>query len=378
MRPIRSDRLRRTMRPLNLAIIGTRGIPANYGGFETFAQELSTRLVRRGHRVTVYCRSHYCRWPERQFQGVDLTVLPAIRHKYLDTLSHTFLSTLHLLFKPFDAILVCNAANAIFCLLPRLAGKRVILNVDGIERKRKKWNALGRWYYDFSERIACLAPHVTVTDAICIQDYYRTRHRRETVMIPYGATPFAQPPGPVLQQLGVEPGSYFLYVSRLEPENNAALVIRIFEQVQTTRPLLIVGDAPYGRDYIHSLRQTKDPRIVFPGAIYGGGYRELVSNACCYVHATEVGGTHPALIENMAAGNLILYLDTPENREVTGGTGLPFSGAQIPEAVRLFQSVAENPASFQELRQRARERAAACFSWEAVTASYLQLFSPRG
>src|ERR1700690_4129580 len=122
---------------VRIAILGTRGIPANYGGFETFAEELSTRLAARGHQVTVYCREKYSK-PE--YRGVRLVYLPTIHHKYLNTLAHTLVSTLHLIFHRVDTALYCNAANALFTILPRMAGIPVALNVDGIERKRRKWN----------------------------------------------------------------------------------------------------------------------------------------------------------------------------------------------------------------------------------------------
>ena len=362
------------MRRLNIAIIGTRGIPANYGGFETFAQELSARLVQRGHDVSVYCRRHFFRHDRSEFRGVRLVVLPAIRHKYLDTVSHSFLSLLHSLFRPYDAVLVCNAANAAFCWLPRLRRRPVVLNVDGLERKRKKWNFLGRGYYRVSERIACLAASAVVTDAAAIQDYFRGRYRRETVMIPYGSEIAPQPAGETLARLGVSPGDYYLYVSRLEPENNAHRVVAMFERVRTPRPLLVVGDAPYGRDYIARLKETRDPRIHFPGAIYGDGYRELVSNARAYIHATEVGGTHPALVENMAAGNLVLCLDTPENREVLGPAGVFFPASPIEEAAARWQDIEDHPERHEPLRAAAAWRAKELYSWDKVTEAYLDLF----
>ncbi|MBN2431680.1 MAG: DUF1972 domain-containing protein [Acidobacteria bacterium] len=361
------------MKPLDIAILGTRGIPANYGGFETFAEELSIRLVRDGHRVVVYGRTHYVDTSRREYRGVRLVVLPALRHKYLDTVSHTFLSMLHVLFRRADVVLVCNAANALFCLLPRLTGKRVVLNVDGLERKRKKWNRLGRAFYRLSERLSCLFPHAVVTDAHTIQEYYEKRHGQPSVMIPYGADPTPCPPGTTLASLGLEANRYCLYVSRLEPENNAHLVVRLFEQLATPFPLVVVGDAPYSRDYIQSLKQTKDPRIRFPGAIYGEGYRELISNPFCYIHATEVGGTHPALIENMAQGNLIFFLDTPENLEVAGDCGIPFHGASATDVAR-FQSAFHDPAGVAHLRAAARQRALERYDWDRVAADYLSLF----
>src|SRR5271165_4088472 len=169
---------------MRIALLGTRGIPANYGGFETFAEELSSRLAARGHAVTVYCRERYS---QPAYRGVNLVYLPTIRHKYFDTLAHTFLSTLHLLFARADVALYCNAANALFTILPRLSGIPVALNVDGIERKRRKWNALAKAWYRMSERLSTILPNRIVTDAEAIRAYYLEHYRAGSVFIPYGA-----------------------------------------------------------------------------------------------------------------------------------------------------------------------------------------------
>jgi glycosyltransferase involved in cell wall biosynthesis len=277
---------------VKFAIVGTRGIPARYGGFETFAEELSTRLAARGHHVTVYCRQKY----ESPYRGVFLTFLPTIRHKYLDTITHSFLSTLHLLVHRHDAVLYCNAANAVFTWMPRVLGMAVALNVDGLERNRKKWNALAKAWYQMSEWLATWMPNIVVTDAAAIAEYYQERYHRSSTMISYGAEVGPVESTAVLDRLNLEPRKYFLYVSRMEPENNGLLVRESFERVDTPFKLALVGDAPYAAEYISKVRDTKDPRVVMPGAIYGDGYRELGSHCFAYIHATEVGGTHPALI----------------------------------------------------------------------------------
>jgi len=355
---------------VRFAILGTRGIPARYGGFETFAEELSTRLAARGHHVTVYCRERYS---EPMYRGVYLKTLPTIRHKYFDTLAHTFLSTLHLLTTKQDAALYCNAANAIFTWMPR-GGKHpvpVALNVDGLERNRKKWNRAARAWYRMSEWLATWMPDEVVTDARVIADYYRERYKRESSMIPYGAEIGAVQTKEVLGMLGLAPRQYFLYVSRMEPENNALLVREAFEQVDTSLKLALVGDAPYAPDYIRSVRNTSDPRIVIPGAIYGQGYRELGSHCFAYIHATEVGGTHPALIEAMGRGALTLYLDTPENAEVAGDAGIAFHHDNLTEV--LESVLAMNETERDEWRARATERVRSRYSWDAVTDQYEQL-----
>jgi glycosyltransferase involved in cell wall biosynthesis len=349
---------------MRVAIVGTRGIPARYGGFETFAEELSRRLAARGHHVTVYCRQRYS---SRVYEGVRLCYLPAVRHKYLETVTHTFLSTLHLVVRRADAALYCNAANALFTVLARAAGIPVALNVDGLERKRKKWNALGRSWYRLSERLSTVCPNQVVSDAAAIRDYYRRRYGKETVFIPYGAEVGRLKTTAALDRLGLQPRRYFLYVSRMEPENNALMVRQAFERVDTDLKLALVGDAPYAQDYIRRVRDTRDPRILIPGAIYGRGYHELLSHCFAYVHATEVGGTHPALIEAMGRGALTLYLLTEENREVAGEAGIPFTSDLADQMRRVLAMSEEEREAW---RARAASRVAERYSWEAVTTAY--------
>jgi glycosyltransferase involved in cell wall biosynthesis len=353
---------------MRIAILGIRGIPANYGGFETFAEELSVRLAERGHAVTVYCRERY---GQPVYRGVRLQYLPTIRHKYFDTIAHTSISTLHLLAHRADVALYCNGANAVFTILPRLFGMPVALNVDGLERKRKKWNRVAKAWYLISERLAALFPTEVVTDAHAIQEYYRQRYGKRSTFIPYGAETGKVESTEALAALGLEPGRYFLYVSRMEPENHALEVRQAFEGVRTDMKLALIGDAPYARDYIRQVRDTTDSRIAIPGAIYGQGYRELGSHCFAYIHATEVGGTHPALIEAMGRGALVLYRDTAENAEVAGDAGIPFRD-DLREKIELALAMREEERD--ELRRRALERVRQHYCWDTVAAAYETLF----
>jgi len=355
---------------LRIALLGTRGIPANYGGFETFAEEISTRLVQRGHRVTVYCRGT---GTDRDYRGVHLRHLPTIRHKYLDTIAHTGLSTLDiLLHHQQDAIIYCNAANAVFTLFPRFLGMPTALNVDGVERKRKKWNYAAKAWYLASEWMSTWCCSSVITDAEKIREYFLERYGKDSTFIPYGAETGKVPGTEALAALGLEPGRYVLYVSRLEPENNALLVRQAFERVRTDYKLALIGDAPYAADYIRQVRATSDNRVVIPGALYGDAYRQLQSNCAAYIQATEVGGTHPALIESMGRGCMVLYLDTVENVEVAGDAGIVFADAD-DLVQKLQEAVDAPPEARAEWGRRAMSRVEKLYSWDAVTDQYESL-----
>src|SRR5688572_3538578 len=371
---------------MKLAILGTRGVPPNYGGFETFAAELGTRLVQRGHEVTVYCRWSAAALPPLsdapearsarlesggraaalQWNGIRRIVLPAIGHKYLETVSHTFLSALHALTQDFDAVLLCNAANAFVLPLLRAARIPVAINVDGIERKRRKWNILGRAVYASGEAFSVSFANAVIADAHVIADYYRDEYGIEPVMIPYGADFPIEEDSDVLARLDLGPRNYILYVSRFEPENNPLEVVKAYEKLKDAPRLVMIGKGLYASDLVLELESHASDRILFPGAIYGRDYRTLQRNALIYIQATEVGGTHPAMIEAMASGGAVLAHDTAENREVGGDAAGYFELRPVETLSGTIQEWLSNLLMREDFRSRARNRARERYSWERV------------
>ena len=363
----------RSTGPISVALMGSRGIPGRYGGYETLMEELGVRLVARGFRVTVYCRSHSTPRGLRSWRGMDLVVLPTLRTKHLDTPVHTLLSAFHAVAAGYDAALMVNSANALFVPLVRVGGTPVALNVDGIEKRRAKWGAFGRAVYALSERLACVLPDALVTDAEVIRRHYLERYGAESVPIAYGVDPRPPAETGVLERLGIASRRFFLYVSRFEPENNPHRVAAAYRQVGGDLPLVMVGGAPYAGKFIAYFTKDADPRILFPGAIYGEGYRELLSHALAYVHATEVGGTHPALVEAMGYGNCVVVNDTPENREAAGDAALWFRAGEPATLAAALEWVRSHPAEARERGEGMARRAASRFSWEVVADRYAAL-----
>jgi glycosyltransferase involved in cell wall biosynthesis len=355
-----------------VAILGTRGVPANYGGFETFAERLALQLVDQQVATSVYCRAHYAT-EDSPWRGIRLISLPTIRSKYLDTVVHTALSALHLVLTrgPRDVVL-CNAANAPVLVLLRLFRRRVVLNVDGLEWRRTKWGVAGRAWYRMGEWLSVRLACVLVTDAYEVQTYYRVRHDTDSVMIPYGADLLERGSLPIPPVTPVVPDSYVLYVSRWERENNPLMVARAHAASGVRLGLVMLGDATYDEGLGAEVRAAARSDACLPGPVFGDAYRGLQTNAACYVHATEVGGTHPALIEAMGAGNLVLALDTPENREVVGNAGVFFADeAQLVD--RLAWASGLSSSERNAWRDRARAHAAVTYSWSAVSSAYLEL-----
>jgi len=362
---------------MRIALLGTRGVPASYSGFETCVEQLGQRLVQRGHQVTVYCRSHHITYKGTHYKGMRLVKLPTIPNKYLDTIVHTFISSLHALTQRYDVALYFIAGNSPVTWIPRLVRTKTILNVDGLDWKREKWPALAKRYIQLAEYLATRLPTVYLTDSRVVQNYYRERFGSEPLYIPYGSEVEIVHPGETLARFGLEPGKYVLFVGRLVPENCAHHLVEAFRGLDTDLKCVIVGDAPYVADYIASLKASAqgDPRIVFTGYVFGKGYYELGSNAYIFVETSGVGGTHPALLEAMAFGNCVAVHNTPENLETVGDAGWSYDGKVGATDLRwVLQQLLSNPEVVENYRYLARQRVQAYYTWEAVTDAYEQLF----
>ncbi|MEN9846443.1 MAG: hypothetical protein RIS36_1590 [Pseudomonadota bacterium] len=363
--------------PMRIALMGTRGIPARYGGFETFAEQLSTRLVERGHSVTVYSRCGLLeRWGELEdYRGVHRRQVPTIFHKYLETPLSGLTTFIDSLFQSYDGILLCNAANSPFAPLLKVKRTPLLINVDGIERDRGKWNKLGKAWYLLGERASVMLATRLVSDASVIAHYYRDTYGCESEVIPYGVHPVVRPPGETLEKYGLNRKGYILYVSRLEPENNALGVIEAYNNITTGMPLVIVGDAPYAHEYKERLRAAASRNVIFTGFQFGEAYEELQSNCYCYVQATEVGGTHPALVESMSYGNCVIANGTPENLEVIGEAALSYPKNDFSKLSQILGEVIAHADLAVQYGERARVRALSQYSWDAVVSRYETLFA---
>jgi glycosyltransferase involved in cell wall biosynthesis len=367
---------------MRIALVGTRGVPAEYSGFETAVEQIGCRLATRGHEVTVYCRPHMV---ERQagdtYRGMRLVYLPTVAGKHLDTPLHTLLSTLHLgaVRRP-DAAFYFIAGNSPFAGLGRLLGVPTAINVDGLDSQRAKWGPWARRYLRLTERAAPSLACVAITDSRSVQDLYRS-WGHETVYIPYGSEleaddedgAVAGSPAEALASLGLAPRGYALFVGRLVPENNAHVLVEAFRGLDTDLKLAVVGDAPYADEYQARLRRAGDERVVFAGYQFGAAYRELLRNAALVVVPTEVGGTHPVILEAMAAGACLVVNDHAPNLETIDGAGVSYRGADGADGLRrVLEGLLADPAAVERHRAAAAARAL-MYSWDAVTDAYERL-----
>jgi glycosyltransferase involved in cell wall biosynthesis len=305
---------------------------------------------------------------------MERLVLPAVPGKYFETVSHTFFSAIDALRRRFDVVLLCNAANAFVLPLFRAVRLPVAINVDGIERRRRKWNVLGRAVYAAGESFSALFADGVVADAEVIAAYYRDRFGIDPVTIAYGSGFPDEADSDVLARLAIEPRNYILYVSRFEPENNPLEVVLAYQKLAAAPPLIMVGEGLYAKRLVRELLSHASERVRFPGALYGHDYRTLQRNALVYIQATEVGGTHPAMIEAMAAGGCVLAHETLENREV-GGDSVRYFQLRPEETLSATLShCLENPAVRDAMRGAARRRAGERYRWDRVTEAYEALF----
>ncbi|MFT4228690.1 MAG: DUF1972 domain-containing protein [Microbacterium sp.] len=355
---------------LHVAMIGTRGVPAAYGGFETAVEEVGQRLVERGHYVTVYTRGSERR--EREYLGMRVVHLPALRQKQLETLSHTTLSTLHAVTRRApDAAFVFNAANSPLVPLLRARGIPVALHMDGLEWKRSKWGARGKAYYRWAEEFGVRWADALIADAPGIADYYQSEFGVPTELIRYGAPILETAPTDGVRSLGLEPRGYHLVVARFEPENHVLEIIEGYRASAATKPLVVVGSAPYSAEYTQRIHTAAgdDARIRFLGGVYDQDLLDaLYFHAYAYVHGHSVGGTNPSLLRAMGAGTAVIAYDVNFNRETLDGQGWFFADAE--DVRRQFTDLDGDATSVSDLGSAMRQRAATNFRWDDVATAY--------
>ncbi len=361
-------------RPLRIAMIGTRGVPAAYGGFETAIEEIGQRLVARGHAVTVYCRSQDGSKPAEHL-GMDLVHLPALRVKVAETLSHTGLSTVHAItHRAPDAAFVFNAANAPFVPLLRARGIPTAVHVDGLEWKRDKWGGAGKRYYRAAESAAVRWSDALIADAQGIADYYDDEFGVPTELISYGASIIENATSHRIAELGLTPGGFHLVVARFEPENHVREIVEGYAASSARLPLVVVGSAPYSADYTAAIERVAagDDRIRMLGGVWDQDLLdELYAGALTYVHGHSVGGTNPSLLRAIGAGTAVLAWDVDFNREVTLDDGRFFGDAAA--LAPLVESAEADVTATLSAGDRLRVRAASTYDWDLVTTGYERL-----
>jgi glycosyltransferase involved in cell wall biosynthesis len=356
---------------VKIAFAGGRGIPARYGGFETAVEEIGARLAERGHEVLVYSRAGYADGAGDSHRGMSRVETPYLRRQSLETLSHTFMSILRAARDRPDVLILVNPANGPLLLLTRALRIPCAINVDGLDWARSKWPPLGRRVIEFGAWCCAKLAPVVIADSHGIAEYYRRRWGREAYYASYGAEPWEFAPPRFLDEYSLTSREYALVVARLEPENNTELIIEAHRESGVDVPLVIVGDTHYESDYVRRLKSMAPPdRVRFLGLIYDPDrLRELLGHCAVYLHGHSVGGTNPILLEAMACGACIAYLDVTFNAEVCGEAGAPFAG-DVETSARVIRESLSDDARAETLRRAARARQAERYTWDEAADRY--------
>ncbi|MET0464117.1 MAG: DUF1972 domain-containing protein [Chitinophagaceae bacterium] len=360
---------------MKIAIIGSRGYPYVYSGYETFVSEVAPRLAAEGIEVHVYCHRSLFKERPKQVNGIFLHYIPMIRSKSLSQLSNSFLCTLHAVTRKYDVLLYVNSANGIFGPITKLFRKKTAINVDGLEWLRPKWKGLGAKVFHFSSKMATRWMDRIITDADRMRDIYLQEFNTESTVIAYGANiRHSTNPG-LIGKWGLTSDNYYLIVGRLIPDNNALLILQEFVKSTTSKKLVIVGDVPYKDEYATNIKKVQDERILFTGYIRDQNeLAELYHNSFAYFHGHEFGGTNPTLLKALAYGCAIVALDTVFSREVLadGEYGLYFSKEEGSLA-GLISELEQKRDKVSELKVKSRNRITEKYTWEKISGQYRQL-----
>ncbi len=367
---------------MKLAILGSRGYPSTYSGFETLVRKLAPYLVEQGHDVTVYTRRTgglTLRWRTEVIDGVKCVTTPGWDSKTASTLSFGFTSSLHAAVRKFDAVLVLNVANGFYLPLIKLRGTRVPVNVDGIEWERDKWSGLGKKIFRAGAGMTARFADEIICDANAIVDYWKTTFDRDGVFIPYGGDIVTDRPTHRIEELGLTSHGYGLAVARLVPENNIDMLLDAIEELPASVPFVIVGSANYDspiEQRIEALVANR-PSLKWLGHISD---QELLTDlwfhSGAYVHGHSVGGTNPSLLQALGAGAVVAAFDTPYNREVIGyaSKGQFFGDpSELADLVTKLLSFGEQRTL---LAAKSRERIAGKYAWADVLHAYEKAMTP--
>lgn len=359
---------------MNLAILGTRGIPARYGGFETFAEQLSTRLASKGIEVTVFCPSTSYK-PNEEYLGVTLRY---VRSPSAGPLTEVLWDAkcFWTARRGFDVVYMLGVGAAFAAWVPRLFGSSVWINSDGLEWKRSKWSIPQRIYLAVAEALSVLFASRIIADALTIEKYLRTRYSqlKRVSTIAYGAIiPTETPDRKLLDEWNLQPDGYYIVVCRLEPENHLLEIVEGFERSKSNLPLVILGNTENPNQYVRNLLTHKSSRVRFLGTVYDE--KKLAAfrfYARGYLHGHSVGGTNPSLLEAMACSNLVIAHDNEFNREVLESSGLYFTASD--QLAQIINATDSGQVDALNRRRRAAEIIKTRYLWDHVAAAYLDLF----
>ncbi len=356
---------------MKIAMLGIRGVPARYGGLETCAEEVGARLAAHGHEVYCYCRKGSPDDELAEYRGIKRITLPTLRQKFTDTYAHSLFACIHVCLLRPDVVLAFNPAISTLCIIPKIFGLRVCLNPNGYDWRRPKWGAFARRFIYASAYFASFVCDKLIIDAKSVSDYYAQDFECDPVHIPNGANIDPESKHPeLLEKYGLKKDGYFLFLSRHVPDNSCELVIKAFENLKTDKLLVMGGGNAEDSEYAASLRNTTDPRIIFPGAIYEpDDVKELHHGAYAVIHGNQPGGTSLGLLKALGYACCVLTLNTVDNAYVVQDAAITYR-LSAEDLTGKLKYLLDHPERVDELRQLALARCADAYSWDVLAGEY--------
>jgi glycosyltransferase involved in cell wall biosynthesis len=343
-------------------------VVSQYSGIESYYEQAGHELARLGHEVTVYCRSYFTP-PMSTHNGMRVRRLPTIRSKHLETFVHTLLSTAHAMTSDYDVIHYHCLGPALFSFLPRLAGKKTVVTVQGLDWQRGKWGRVAARVLRWGEAAAVSSPDATMVVSRTLQRYYRQQYNRDTIYVPNGARLAPRRLPRQLIEWGLVPDNYVLFLGRFSPEKNCHLLINAFEAQHTNMKLILAGGSSHSDAYAESLRRHESDRIRFLPWVSGNDLDELLSNAALFVLPSDIEGLSLALLDAMAAGVCVLTSDIPENNEVVENAGFTFRKGDQGDLERMLDLLLHDPELRRQSATRERERIQGQYLWPGIARS---------
>jgi glycosyltransferase involved in cell wall biosynthesis len=360
-------------RILRVAFIGGRGVVSKYSGIETYYEEVGERLAGMGHQITAYCRSYFTP-PGKEHNGIQTVRLPTIRSKHLETLVHTFLSTVHVLASGCDVVHYHALGPALFSFIPRLAGKKTVVTVQGLDWQRKKWGRLASVVLRLGERAAVSLPTHTMVVSRSLKKHYSATYAAETSYVPNGGVLRDWHVPDKILEWNLEPGKYILFLGRFSPEKGCHLLIEAYEQLNTDVKLVMAGAASYCDEYSLALRGHASKRVKILDWVSGEVLDELLTNAMIFVLPSDLEGLSLALLDAMGAGLCVLGSDVAENREAIDDAGFTFRRGDVADLADRIRFLIANPAVREAAGQAAKRRVREHYQWPKIAAEIERVY----
>ncbi len=359
--------------PVRVAFIGGRGVISKYSGIEAYYEEAGRELSALNYQVTIYCRNYFTP-PITKHKGMRLVRLPTLRSKHFETVIHTLLSTLHVMFSSNDIVHYHALGPALFSFLPRLAGKKTIVTVQGLDWQRKKWGRLAAFTLRLGEMAAARLPNSTMVVSKTLQKYFRQRYGIDAAYIPNGAVLRERSSPASLPKWGLDAGKYALFLGRFSPEKNCHLLIEAFENLQTPAKLLLAGGSSHTDSYAANLRRHESGQIHFLDWLSGDALNEALTNAALFVLPSDLEGLSLALLDAMGAGVCVLTSDIPENREVVDGAGFTFRAGDVDDLSRVMNRLLADPEIRAAAGRSARDLIREHYLWPNIAGQIAQVY----